>query len=163
MNIGESNAVSTLLRWITRTPGVLCTDPPSDGEARHSAAYLADRARLTMAAGMTSAEVRDRWPADRTQRDRELDEHELQALRRLAAITCSDSCGWQDMTRGLADCLRDACPDLSDVALARILLRTGGLLAHYVHLRQLTGRQAAGVINGAAAELAALEIGDPSQ
>lgn len=61
MNIAEANNVQWLLDW------VLGVEKPGGGrwtedEARDFAAYLADRSRKALSAGMSGAQVHTSWP-----------------------------------------------------------------------------------------------------
>lgn len=98
--------------------------------------------------------------AERPGQDIPLSDRDLRTLRRVAAANCEHARSWNEWSRSLADMLRDDNPHLSDVDLARVVIKTAGLIGHYATLHDLTGRQAAGVMAGAAAELASLEIGD---
>lgn len=163
MNIAEANAVSALLRWITRAPGV-AGNPLMEEQVRADGEYLAGRVNLALKAGITPAEVRDRWPSHPAAAARDgLTEGEQRQLRRIARIRCANegTCDCPELRRGIADLLRAEHPELSDVALARIVLEAGGLLIHYAQTYHLSGTGAAAVIAGAALELASLEIGEP--
>ncbi|MBB2914895.1 hypothetical protein FHS43_006207 [Streptosporangium becharense] len=60
MNVTEATEWNKVLRWILGTTA-LEEEPVGDDEAMEAAAALADRARRTLGAGPTAAEVRSMW------------------------------------------------------------------------------------------------------
>lgn len=59
MNIGEANAVVTLLAYLC--PSTLRDDPSTEGQAARAAILLADSANRALSAGPSGAQVGRAW------------------------------------------------------------------------------------------------------
>lgn len=64
LNVGEANAVNTLLRWVLDVPLPGVTDAPGPDDAQRAAVLLAEHARKTLLAGLRGKDVTTHWPQE---------------------------------------------------------------------------------------------------
>jgi hypothetical protein len=90
-----------------------------------------------------------------------LSSRDLIALRIVRDTPCNaPDCPCTAWKTELADAVRKIAPDITDAQLAKILLRISGYVGMRALPHNLAGWAVGGLIAGAAADLAALELAD---
>lgn len=88
-----------------------------------------------------------------------LNRHDLVALRIVRDTPCeTPDCPCLTWKTELADAVRKIAPDVTDAQLAKILLRISGYVGMRAIPNNLAGWAVGGLIAGAAADLAAMEL-----
>jgi hypothetical protein len=95
-----------------------------------------------------------------------LSDYDRAVLRQLRVQPCRPGCRCggtsAHLIRDYADDIRRDLPDVDDVTIARVVLATIRRAAIPTVQSGLGGPQTLGLLGGIAAEIAALEIGDPT-
>jgi hypothetical protein len=92
-----------------------------------------------------------------------LTDEDLAVLARVKSVKCeSPVCNCALVERDIADEARRNAPDVDDSTLAKVLLDVARQAGAYANHNDLTGIATMALVGRAAAELAALELGDPN-